>query len=81
MISGQIIARINGAETEDGRDLVILFGIVAAPKGTFKSEHQYTVYGPDGGERLLIHPESDDVSKHTIGNSVSGIICSPIWRY
>lgn len=83
-MTGQLIARVHG-QTPDGRDLVSLTGIVAVPKGTFQSEHQYTFIG-DTRPNDLVGAVIDtkygtDLSARTIGMTPSQFLTMPIWRY
>jgi len=82
-VTGMLFARVHGT-AKDGRELVSLTGIVAAPPGTFKPEHQHVVVGDscDGGLNCYVDRSKPiDVSKHSIGNSPSGLLLAPIWRY
>jgi hypothetical protein len=81
--TGQVIFRDKGAApTNDGRKLVMIIGIIAvSPKWAYKSEYQYTVFGREGSNTLLVFPESEINRTEDIkGNTTGGILQSPIWR-
>jgi len=90
-ITGQLITREIGADTRDGRKLFILCGVVAAPADALKGETQYTVGGElieDYGGlipanlMLVVHGDSArDVHHLTQGDSPSGWLRKPMWRY
>ncbi len=80
-MTGLLMARPVGSKTPDGRNLVILFGIVAAPEAmNFKEGYQYAVAGGENGIVYLNMDTPIDNSKMARGNSTAGILCSPIWR-
>lgn len=83
-ITGQVLLRACGsAPTADNRTLVMVLGVIAVPAGwELKTEHQYTVVGPDDGScSLTLLPDSGiDRSSETYGSSVGQILKMPIWR-
>ena len=72
-MKGQIITR-GPYSGPDGRKVWIVLGLVEDDTNELRPETQYTLaMGP-----VLCNPV--DVSKHTIGESPSGILRAPIWR-
>jgi len=89
MISGQIFLRDARGNTKDmdgsDRKLMMVVGIIAVPKDTnFKSEHKYTVAGDSdtfgGKPGLVIHPDSEDLTKLAEGMAAGSMLTQPIWR-
>ena len=82
-MTGQLVAMLQN-ETDDGRELVCLFGVVAVPKDTFSNLHQYTIAGwprADGIECVVDTSTTIDREEQLRGVGISGIITSGIWRY
>ena len=82
MVTGQVIFREAGeAPTKDGRKLLMVVGLIAVPMDfDLKGEHQYTVSGTPEGV-LTCHAESgQDVSQQIQGQSLGGLLKSPMWR-
>lgn len=88
-ITGQLIVRYaGGANCPDaeriagkGRQLVMVFGILAVPiESKFKDEHQYPVTGDASNVVRICEEQGVDVSATSIGDSPSGLLRQPIWR-
>lgn len=81
MISGQIFVRETAAKAKDGRKLIIVVGILAVPDNTpVHGECQYTVTGSETWTDLTIHPGHKDISEHSKGNDISGLLTLPLWQ-
>lgn len=81
-LTGMLMARPSGEKTPDGRELVALFGIVAAPEEmNLKEGHQFVVTGNKKGQLQLHIDKPIDRSEESRGNSPTGLLGSTIWRY
>jgi hypothetical protein len=79
-VSGQIITRDKGeAPDGSGRDLIMVMGVIAVPKGSFKPEHQYTVFS-NAADCLFVHPAGVDLTDMIRGWDAGSIFCHPLWR-
>lgn len=72
-MTGQLFAR-GPYDGPDGKKVFILMGLVCPEDGELQGETQYTIAVPP----VLVQPKN--VKAHTVGNGLSGIIQSPIWR-
>lgn len=81
-ISGQLFLR-KQATAEDGRDLFMVVGIVAFPKGAdVKDCHQYAVLGNYVGDALnFFMPDGFEIEPELpTGSTANNILTAPIWR-
>lgn len=84
-ITGQLMVRKTNV-TVDGREVVMVFGMIAAAKGEvidLEGEHQYTVSGGDlkGDLHFTLFKDSAvDRTDDARGDTPSSLLCSPIWR-
>ena len=88
-ITGQIMFRKSAqvAPDDSGRQLMMVFGVVAVPKDAPIKEHeQYTVSG-DLEDNLFQDLQLEVGLNESVkpdcemeGNSIAGILKSPIWR-
>lgn len=84
IITGKLFFRETSSQTAkdlDGsdRDLMIVLGSIATPRGLFRGEHLYTIAGAnfvsEGGPLILTDLSSqEDISNISIGNSLAGIL-------
>lgn len=80
-MTGMLMARPVEAKAVDGRNLVILFGIVAVPKEILLKEgHQYVLAGDKNGVIQIDFDSPIDNSEIAKGNSPAGLLLEPIWR-
>lgn len=81
-LTGMLMARPSGEKTLDGREIVLLFGIVASPEEmNLKEGHQFVVTGNEKGQLQLHIDNPIDRSDISRGNTPSGLLCDSIWRY
>lgn len=84
-ISGMLMFREQGT-APDGRELWAVVGVVAAPPGTFKPEHQHVVLGEEVAQhavalRVLTAPQTSmDRTEEGRGNTLGHMLLEPIWR-
>jgi len=84
-VTGQLMIRKTNAVI-DGREVVMVFGVIAAGKGEIidlKGEHQYSVVGMDvlGDIHLqIIQASKIDRTKENGGMLPGQILTQPIWR-
>lgn len=85
-ITGQLMVRETNTMI-DGRKVVMVFGLLAAAKGEvidLKGEHQYTISGGDlmGDYHFTLFKDSAvDRTNDARGDTPSGLLCLPIWRF
>jgi len=81
-ITGQVIIR--NTIKKDGKQLVIIAGIIAVDDSfPLEGEHQYTLVGRntiDGIQLTIVKSFSKDLTDEMRGNSIDGILTSPVWR-
>lgn len=83
-ISGMLMFREQGT-APDGRELWAVVGVVAAPPGTFKAEHQHVVVGQPGQDCAAMtvltgDGYSIDRTEEARGRPLGSMLREPIWR-
>jgi hypothetical protein len=83
-ISGMLMFR-KAADSKDGRELWSVVGVIAAPPGTFKAEHQHVVVGQPGQDCAAMtvltgDGFSIDRTEEGRGNTLGHMLLEPIWR-
>lgn len=84
MITGQLFFRHTNepAPTNDGRQLVIVVGIIAVDENFIEqSEHQYVVASGDNGLTLKVLPQTEkDLTQVARGHTAGGLLTERVWR-
>lgn len=85
-ITGQLMTQPQAHETDDGRVLVAVFGVIAVPKGSELdiTHRQFIVQGDADWSGMhtdlkIHHVETQD-HPECRGMGITGILTSPIWR-
>ena len=78
MTTGQLFFRETEMKTPDGRDIVMVVGVLAFDKPP-KGEHKYTVIGTP--QRITLVPDSaEDFTEQARAQSMGGLLTQPMWR-
>lgn len=78
MTTGQLFFRETEMQAPDGRDIVMVVGVLAFDKPP-KGEHKYTVTGTP--RRITLLPGSaEDFTEQARGQSMGGLLTQPLWR-
>ena len=78
MTTGQLFFRETEMKTPDGRDIVMVVGVLAFDKPP-KGEHKYDVTGTP--QRITLVPGSgEDFTEQARGQGMGGLLTQPMWR-
>lgn len=79
MTTGQLFFRETEMKAPDGRDIVMVVGVLALDKPP-KGEHKYTVAG-EGKGFALVPGSEEDFTEQARGQGMGGLLTQPIWRF
>jgi hypothetical protein len=78
MITGQLFFRETEMQAPDGRDIVMVVGVLALNKPP-KGEHKYTIAG-QGNRFALVPGSEEDFTEQARGQGMGGLLTQPMWR-